>query len=168
MLRPHDNSLQSRGLSFQALDVEDLLRLITRCLGTALLLGVAVAAHANGNNCLFQSKGLFMSFGTLDPSSGRDVVVAVSGANTAGDCAPGQPMTISGDNGLNYNGSRNMRSLATGTLIPYSLNGLPLNLSGPGNGSYAPFSFNGTVLWSAYANAPAGLYTDTVIISVTP
>ena len=109
-----------------------------------------------------------MSFGTLDPSSGRDVVVAVSGANTAGDCAPGQTMMISGDNGLNYNGSRNMRSLATGALIPYTLNGLPQSRRGPGNGNFSPFSFDGAVFWSAYANAPAGFYTDTVIISVTP
>jgi spore coat protein U-like protein len=145
----------------------DILAKVARGLGVLLMCGVSLNAQANGNNCLFQSKGLFMSFGTLDPSSGRDIVVAVSGANTAGDCAPGQTLTISGDNGRNFNGSRNLRSMS-GDLIPYSLIGLPQSRQGPGNGVYARFTFDGAVAWSAYANAPAGAYTDTVIISVSP
>lgn len=144
-----------------------LVNSIMRWLGAALLCSISLGVHANGNNCLFQSRGLFMSFGTLDPSSGRDVLVAVSGANTAGDCAPGQTMTISGDNGLNFNGSRNMRN-TTGDLIAYSLRGVPQSRPGPGNGRYVVFTFDGAVAWSAYANAPSGTYTDTVIISVSP
>lgn len=124
-------------------------------------------AYANGNNCGFQSKGLSLSFGILNPGSGFDVVVPVSGASTAGDCAPGQTMTITGDSGLNFNGTRNLKS-AAGDLIPYSLAGLPQSRSGLGNGNYVPFTFNGSILWSAYANAPIGSYSDTVIISVTP
>ena len=42
------------------------------------------------------------------------------------------------------------------------------NFVAPGNGNYAPITFNGAILWSDYANAPAGAYTDTVIISVSP
>jgi spore coat protein U-like protein len=76
-------------------------------------------------------------------------------------------MTIAGDNGLNFNGTRNLKS-AAGDLIPYSLAGLPQSRSGPGNDNYVPFTFNGSILWSAYANASAGSYSDTVIISVTP
>ncbi|MES2942693.1 MAG: spore coat protein U domain-containing protein [Pseudomonadota bacterium] len=131
-----------------------------------LLVGV-LQAHANGNNCSFQSKGLSMSFGVLNPASGSDVLVAVTGTSKAGDCAPGQTMTISGDNGLNYNGTRNLKSTAGG-LIPYSLASLPQSRAGPGNGTYVAFTFNGSILWSDYANASAGGYSDTVIISVTP
>lgn len=131
------------------------------------LLGAALPVYANGNNCLFQSKGLSLSFGMLNPGSGFDVLVPISGASTAGDCAPGQTMTIDGDNGLHYNGTRNLKS-AAGDLIPYSLAGLPQSRSGPGNDNYVPFTFNGSILWSAYANASAGNYSDTVIISVTP
>lgn len=108
-----------------------------------------------------------MSFGSLNPASGINVVVPVSGTSTAGNCAPGQGMTISGDNGLNFNGSRNLRS-TTGDLIAYDLVGLPQTSRGPGNASFASFTFNGSILWSAYANAPSGSYSDTVIISVTP
>ena len=136
-------------------------------MGTAFY-GLALPAHAVGNNCSFRAKGLSMSFGNLNPGSGSNVLVSVSGASSAGDCANGQTMTISGDNGLNFNGgSRNLRS-GTGDLIAYSLVGLPQSRRAPGNGNYAPFTFNGSILWSDYANAPAGAYGDTVIISVSP
>ena len=130
------------------------------------LLGATLPAYAKGNNCSFKSSGLSMSFGALNPGSGSDVVVPASGATTVGDCAPGQTMTISGDAGLNYNGRRNLKN-AVGDLIPYSLS-LPLTMSGPGNGQYVAFTFNGSILWSAYANASAGNYSDQVIISVSP
>lgn len=130
------------------------------------LLGATLPAYAKGNNCSFKSSGLSMSFGVLNPASGSNVVMPVYGASTVGDCAPGQTMTISGDNGLNYNGTRNLINGA-GDLIPYSLS-LPPPRSGPGNGNYVPFSFNGSILWSAYANASAGSYSDQVIISVSP
>lgn len=134
------------------------------------LLGAALPAYATGNNCSFNVTGLSLSFGALNPGSGSPVSMAVSGASMVGDCAPGQKtMTISGDDGLYYNnGSRNLKNADNGDLIPYSLTGLPQSSSGPGNGNYVPFTFNGSILWSAYANASAGSYSDTVIISVTP
>ena len=142
--------------------------LLTGLLLAAGLQGTTLPAYANGNNCLFQSKGLSISFGALNPASGSDVVVPASGATAVGDCAPGQTMTISGDNGVNYlNGTRNLRITGSGDLIPYSLS-LPFTASGPGNGNYISFPFNGSILWSAYANASVGSYTDQVIISVTP
>jgi spore coat protein U-like protein len=76
-------------------------------------------------------------------------------------------LTLSADNGLNFSGSRRMRS-ATGNFIPYSFSALPTAITGPGNGNYVVFTFNGVVLGTDYANAPAGSYSDTVIISVTP
>ena len=131
------------------------------------LQGTTLPTYANGNNCLFQSTGLSMSFGVLNPASGSDVVVEASGSTTVGDCAPGQTMTISGDNGANFsNGTRNLKN-GSGDLIPYSLS-LPFTKPGPGNGNYISFPFNGSILWSAYANASAGSYADQVIISVTP
>ena len=127
---------------------------------------IASPAYAKGNKCFFQSKGLSIDLGqNLDPSSNSDVIISLSPVYLAGDCAPGQTMTISGDNGLNYNGTRNLKG--NGDLIPYSL-GLPFNMPGPGNSQYVPFPFNGSILGRAYANASAGSYSDQVIISVTP
>lgn len=125
-------------------------------------------AYGNGNNCSFEVKGLRMSFGELNPSSGANMPGPLSGASTAGDCAPGHDMKISGDDGQNYfNGTRHLQG-DTGDFIPYSLPDLPKIQRGPGNGNYVPVQFSGLILWSAYANAPAGHYSDTVIISVTP
>lgn len=138
----------------------------------ALFLGFAAPAHGVGNNCSFQAKGLSISFGVLNPASGNNVTRAVSAAtlnaNKMGDCAPGQGMTITGDNGLNYSGSRRLKKEGGNDYIRYSLTGFPNNVGGPGNGSYATFTFNGTILASDYANASAGNYSDTVILSVTP
>ncbi|MGH8832117.1 MAG: spore coat protein U domain-containing protein [Polaromonas sp.] len=146
------------------------LPLLLACpIAAAALLGVALPAYASGNNCQFQARGLSMSFGALNPASGSDVTVAVSAstpdANRAGDC--NRTMTISGDNGLNFSGSRRLKNTAGTDFIAYSLVGLPVSLSA-GNGSYALFTFSGTIPWSAYANASAGSYSDTVLISVTP
>lgn len=140
---------------------------------TAVALLIAVTpAYAIGNNCVFQAKGLSMSFGVLDPSSSANVTVPVSAAtlnaDKMGDCAPGQLMALSGDNGLNFSGSRRLKRTGSADYIPYALSGFPTGVSGPGNGVYVTFTFNGTVLGTDYANAPAGTYTDTVIISVTP
>lgn len=136
-------------------------------LAMAVLLGTATPAQAKGNQCFFQVKGLSMSFGALTPGSGISAVAPLMGIQTAGDCASGHTLTISGDNGLNHNGRRNLKN-AAGHLIPYTLNGLPQSFSGPGNGTYAPFNFSGLILWADYADATAGIYSDRVIISVDP
>lgn len=115
-----------------------------------------------------------MSFGTLDPSSNANVTVpvqaAVANANRVGDCqnGGGNTLQITADNGQWFSGSRRLKNLTSADFIDYSLTGLPLTLSRPGNNVYVIFTFNGTVAGSAYANAPAGNYSDTVLITVTP
>lgn len=134
------------------------------------LLGAAAPAWANGNSCNFQARGLSLSFGTLDPASGasvtRTVAQATLNAKKAGDCAPGQNMVISGGNGQNYSGSRRMTNGSD--FIAYDLTLPTASMDGPGNGNYVAFTFNGTVAGSAYADASAGSYSDTVVISVSP
>lgn len=138
----------------------------------AAALGVVTPAFGRGNTCLFQARGLSMNFGTLDPSSGATVTVPVAAAtlnaNKVGDCAPGQQMVISGDNGLNFSGTRRMKHDGRAEYIPYSLSLPNAAVGGPGNGTYLVFTFSGTVAGSAYADAWAGTYSDTVIITVTP
>lgn len=138
----------------------------------AALLGLAPSAFAAGANCLFQAKGLSMSFGNLDPSNAVTVTVPVAAAtlnaNRVGDCPSSRTMVVDADGGQNFLGSRRMRRGATGDYIPYSLIGLPWSQSGPGNNSYVTFTFSGTVAGTAYEGASAGNYTDTVIITVTP
>ena len=135
------------------------------------LVGMSFPAFGKDLICGFQAKGLSMSFGALDPSSNLTVTVPVSAsapnANRAGDCQS-VTMTISGDNGLNFSGSRRLRNAAGTDFIPYDLVGIPLSSAAPGNNAYSGFTFNGTVTGNAYSNASAGSYSDTVVISVTP
>jgi spore coat protein U-like protein len=141
-------------------------------LAAVLLIAVAAPAFGSGNNCVFQAHGLSMGFGALDPSSGGNVNVTVQAstlnANKWGDCAPGQSMSLSADNGLNFSGSRRLKRVGSSDFIAYSLSALPTGVAGPSNGIYQTFTFNGAVLGASYANAPAGNYSDTVVISVTP
>lgn len=146
------------------------------CLAAAAvwLAAAAMPAWARNNSCLFRATGgLNLSFGTLDPSNAVTVTVPVAAvslnSDRAGDCRPtSQTMTISADNGQNFGGgSRRMRS-AAGNFIPYSLTALPITRNRPGNNTYVPFTFNGVVTATAYQDAPAGTYADTVTISVNP
>lgn len=138
----------------------------------AMLLVAGLPAFANGSSCNFQAQGLSMGFGLLDPSNAVSKTVPVAAAtlsaDTWGACISGNTMTLSGSNGQNFSGGkRNMRN-AAGDLIAYDLISLPQSRSGPGNNTYVTFTFSGTVAGTAYQNASAGLYSDIVIISVTP
>lgn len=139
----------------------------------AALLGLVPGAFAAGTNCLFQAKGLAMSFGILDPSNAVTVMVPVAAAtlnaNKVGDCPSSRTMVITADDGQNFVGSRRMRKGATSDYIPYSLSPVsPNNEPGPGNNNYVTFTFSGTVAGTAYEGASAGSYSDTVIITVSP
>ena len=137
----------------------------------AALLTVPISAFSNGNSCAFQARGLSMSFGLLDPSSGANVTSSASAAtlnaNRVGDCSAGQTMTVSGGPGQYFAGGS--RRLSNGSdFIRYSLALPTAGMPGPGNGNYIAFTFNGTVLGADYQNASAGSYSDTVVITVTP
>jgi spore coat protein U-like protein len=145
-----------------------------------VVLGISVAwlcasslAWANGGSCLFQAKGLTLSFGALDPSSGVNATAGMSpstaNANKAGDCQPtNNTMTLSADNGLNFSGSRRLKNAASADFIRYSLTGVPVTLARPGNSTYTTFAISGTILATDYQDARAGSYSDTVIITVSP
>lgn len=135
------------------------------------LLSLSASAHS-AITCAFQARGLSLSFGTLNPSSGATVTVpvaaAVLNANKVGNCTPTNlTMTIVADNGLWYSGGHRLKNTASADYIAYSLPGLPLTVAKPGN-VYVTFTFSGTVAGSAYADAPAGSYSDTVMILVSP
>jgi hypothetical protein len=136
----------------------------------ALALAGAGPAHARDFTCQFQATGLALRFGNLDPSNAVQVVKAVQVVNTnadkVGDCngAPTLNISVVGST------SRTLTNGAGGA-IPYTIAGLPITMAQPGNNRYAIFlspALTGTIGAGAYADAPAGTYTDTVTISVSP
>jgi hypothetical protein len=142
----------------------------------------SLPAWARDASCQFRAKGFNLAFGTLDPSSNvavsKPAVMATTFADMAGDCNVGGTMTIS----LVGSSSRQLVSLSSGGTINYTLTstGLPVTLAQPGNAPpgnpangyttwFTPNQLQGTIQWSAYADAPAATdYTDSIIISVTP
>ena len=138
-----------------------------------LLLACSAPASANNGSCEFRSTGLALNFGALDPSNAVQVVRAVqpvnAGANEAGNCR-----NLTMDLSVVGASSRQLTETATGATIPYTLAGLPLSIPAPGNNqyvnflTYAPGGLAGIISSGTYADAPAGTYTDTVTISVSP
>lgn len=143
--------------------------LLLGCL--ALALAGTAPAHAKDAACGFQATGLALAFGNLDPSNAVQVVRAVqavnAGAGNVGDCdTVGGTLTISVVGAT----SRQLSNGAGGT-IPYTLAGFPITMGQPGNKVYVNFlsaALIGTIAAGAYADAPAGTYSDTVTLSVTP
>jgi spore coat protein U-like protein len=140
------------------------------CIAAATLVPSSAWAAAF---CLFQGAGLGLNFGTLDPSSNsaatNPVVATASLANMAGDCNPtNQTMQISITDGAS---SRQLTGPG-GNVIAYSISGFPITLNRPGNNQWATWftagQITGTIAWAAYADAPAGTYTETVSITINP
>ena len=138
---------------------------------------VVPSVFAADTVCNFRAKGLNLNFGIINPSIVQNIVrpitVATTFANQAGDCTAGSNMTV------DIVGS-STRLLVNGiNTISYTISGFPIVLPRPGNAPpgnpgtgyvtwFSPGQLQGTILWSAYANAPAGSYIDNVILSVTP
>lgn len=139
----------------------------------ALLLACSAPANAKNGICGFRSSGLALNFGALDPSNAVQVVRTVqavnAGADEVGDCRD-----VTMDVSVVGASSRQLTDTVSGATIPYTLTGLPLSIPAPGNNryvnflTYAPGGLAGTIASGTYANAPAGTYTDTVTISVSP
>ena len=127
--------------------------------------------------CNFRAKGLNLNFGSINPSIVQDIVrpitVTTTFANQAGDCTAGSNMTVDvvgPSTHLLVNGINT---------ISYTISGFPIVLPRPGNAPpgnpgtgyvtwFNPGQLQGTILWSAYADAPAGIYIGSVVLSVFP
>lgn len=130
----------------------------------ALLLSALLCspAFALNGNCSFEVRGpLQLNFGVLDPSVGGNVtspVIATTvGADQVGDCKVNLTVTATGPLQLT-NGA--------GGTIPYSL--ATFSASAPGNNKYTQLLMQGTILGTSYQNAPAGAYSQSITVTVSP
>lgn len=101
-----------------------------------------------------------LDFGVLDPTSGDAATVTNNSAATV-TCTSGQDYTLSDDDGV-----RGDHTLSDGTnTIAYTL---AYTTSGTGDGTAENISIQGDIAFSAYQTKPAGTYTDTVVLTVSP
>ncbi len=122
---------------------------------------VTVSATVVGT-CQFNSGGS-ISF-TLDPSVGGNVNGTVTQPQFW--CTKNASYTISDDDGLNESGTTHRLSNGT-DFIPYSFS---YTATGTGNGKTSPITMDitSTILEADYINAPAGVYNDTVTLTINP
>lgn len=145
--------------------------ILTLVLGLVLgLAGMAVADNATvtvsgtvTGTCKFISGGT-ISY-TLDPSSAGDATGTVSQPTFW--CTKGSSYTISDDNGANKSGSIYRMKDTSTDYIAYSFTYTKTGTGG-GKGSTKTMDIASKVLNADFINAPAGSYTDTVTLTITP
>jgi len=134
-----------------------------------LVLGLVPSLASAAPSCAFQARGMELLFGVLDPSAAANktapATVISLNADRWGSCS-NQTMSMTATTGLYASGG--VRRMSNGSaFIPYALT-LPANATGPAGNGYVQFVISGTVLGSDYIDAPAGSYSDTVLITVSP
>lgn len=141
--------------------------------GLILAAGAALAAGTTTVNvsatvvgtCKFLSGGTITY--TLDPSVGGTVAGNVT-QQPQFWCTKGATYTITDDKGLNASGSSLRMKHAT--LSEYIVYSFTYTSTGTGTGKSSPVTMNlaSQVVESAYIDASAGAYTDTVTLTITP
>jgi spore coat protein U-like protein len=103
-----------------------------------------------------------LDFGQLDPTN--PIAHSANSTGVTVTCTNGTAYTITSNNGANASGSQ--KRLASGSnYIPYSIT-LPASTSG--TGAAQTVTIAGAIAAGAYTTSPAGTYTDTVVLSVSP
>jgi len=119
--------------------------------------------------CKFQApKTSTLDFGVLDPSVGGNKTVNTT---TQFWCTKGVATgPFTSDTGLHLAGGKNnMRDASSGDVIPYTIDSLNPDAN-PNAGPGAPrtLTITGTVLASDYTGKSAGIYADTVTLTINP
>ena len=145
--------------------------------GLALVAALTVTppTWARGTNCLFRSSSqILLTFGPLDPSRGFSVQQSATAARNedldVGDCAPSQTMTLRVEGGQHDAAGRQrmQHALRPNTFLRYAVRIAPTVQRAPGNGRYISFQLTGNIEPADLADAPAGVYSDVLRVSVTP
>jgi spore coat protein U-like protein len=121
------------------------------------------------SNCKFDTKTATLDFGALDPAVAADVNATTSVGYVCRGSAPVAAFLFTDDNGRNPSGSgaRRMRHAAALEFLPYDLAFSPASGTIPKN---APgiLTLSGTVRWADIRESTAGVYTDSVVVSILP
>jgi hypothetical protein len=120
--------------------------------------------------CRFTNNGpSLLAFGSIDPSSAGPQVVSVTTTFRCTGSAAVATYSISSDDGQNPAGPgqpRMAHGSSPGQFLPYTLN-LPQTGSVPKN-TVQTLTVTGTMTSTQYANAAAGTYSDSVVLTIAP
>lgn len=127
---------------------------------------LTVNATVNGT-CKFQSTTSTLAFGAIDPSATSAVTASTT---TAYRCTTGTTASVSKDNGQNPSAGVPRLSDGSSHFMPYTLTltgGTQVG-TGHGAGQDKTLTIDGSIAATDFQNAPAGAYTDTVTLTITP
>jgi hypothetical protein len=122
------------------------------------------------SNCRFTTTTGTLAFGTIDSAGVADVSATASLTFRCNGSAPIATFLISDDDGLNetaVDANRMGHTTLAGNFLPYQLSYTPTSASVP-RGTAQTLDITGTVRSSDYRTAVAGVYSDTVILSILP
>ncbi len=142
-------------------------------LAMAIVVGMSGAAMAAGTNTVAVSgtvlgtcsiTGGTAALGLIDPAGVGPVSAVVTLPQVT--CSNGTPYTITDDDGANESGpNANRMSDGAGNVMAYSFT---YTGAGTGTGLAVNMDVAASVAQLDYAGKPAGIYNDTVTLTVTP
>lgn len=141
----------------------------------ALLSGAANAANSGTlavtaeviAACEFTSSTA-VAFGNLNPATSPDPVAA-TGGSVAFWCTKGAAYTITMNDGANASGAqKRMKGPGATDFIPYTLTPAATTGTGAGKSTAVTVVIDGSVAKSAFEDATAGAYNDSVLVTITP
>lgn len=123
-------------------------------------------------NCRFQAPGpTLLDFGTIDPSSATNATASVNiqFRCTGGGANPTIIWYVASDWGQHETGPGAPRMRHTGDPSKYLAYSLNLPASGTtSKNTVTNLTVNGTIQVADFANAVAGTYTDSVVLTISP
>jgi len=132
---------------------------------------VAVTATVlSKSQCKFNSKTSTLNFGNLDPANPIDKTTSTSITFRCGGSAPNATFSITDDDGLyetDPDANRMRHTTISTKYLAYSLTLNPTSGTVPKNTDQT-LTITGTVRGVDYQDALAGIYSDTVVISIAP
>jgi len=147
-----------------------MLAMASLPLGAATTQTMTISAVVLSKNvCKFNSTSSALNFGNINPTSASPVTASVTLSYRCNGSDPVATWSVSSDDGLYASGAGQPR-MRHATLLT---NFLPYTLTFPASGS-APRNTNlnmtvtGTILPASFSAAPAGAYSDTLILSILP
>lgn len=158
------------------------MRVLTYMLFLPLALSFAAPASAasmsmavsttvlSKNQCKFNTANATLDFGNLDPAAAAPVNATATLTFVCRGSDPVATYLISDDQGLNSTGPgarRMQHTTQPGVYIPYGLNYTPTSGSAPRNVAQT-LTVTGSLAIGSYTTAPAGAYSDTVVLTIVP
>lgn len=122
------------------------------------------------NNCLFNAKALTLPFGNLDPAGGGDVTATASMTFICNGASTLATFFISANDGLHASGAgarRMQHTVTTTEFLPYSLSVSPATATVT-KGTTQTLTVTATIQPFQFQNVLAGVYQDTVVLTITP